>query len=73
MEGKISKNQKMYPHRFGFHQKSPITAKNPILALLGGFGYSQNSGGTYSDFLIFFSPWIYLLICTSKLESETCR
>ena len=37
-----------------------------FLALLGDFGYSQNSGGTFSDFLIFFSPWLYLLIITSS-------
>ena len=40
--------------------------KNPIVALLGDFGYSQNGGGTFSDFLIFFSPWLYLLITTSS-------
>ena len=39
---------------------------NPIVALLGDFGYSQNGGGTFSDFLIFFSPWLYLLITTSS-------
>ena len=37
-----------------------------FLALLGDFGYSQNGGGTFSDFLIFFSPWLYLLITTSS-------
>jgi len=40
--------------------------KNPIVAVLGDFGYSQNGGGTFSDFLIFFSPWLYLLITTSS-------
>ena len=50
MEKKISKNQKMYPHRFG---------------------YSQNGGGTFSDFLIFFSPWLYLLITTSSSLKKT--
>ena len=29
-------------------------AKKPIVALLGDFGYSQNGGGTLSDFMIFF-------------------
>ena len=66
MEKKISKNQKMYPHRFGCsqnHQKAPQWG---FLALLGDFGYSQNGGGTLSDFLIFFSPWLYLLITKSS-------
>ena len=45
MEKKISKNQRVYPHRFGC---------------------SQNGGGTFSDFLIFFSPLLYLLITTSS-------
>ena len=35
-------------------------------ALFGDFDYSQNNGGTFSDFLIFFSPWLYLLITTSS-------
>ena len=39
---------------------------DPIVALLGDFGYSQNGGGTFSDFWIFFSPWLYLLITTSS-------
>ena len=30
------------------------------------FGCSQNGGGTFFDFLIFFSPWLYLLITTSS-------
>ena len=42
------------------------TLPGSILALLGDFGYSQNGGGTFSDFLIFFSPWLYLLITTSS-------
>ena len=40
--------------------------KNPIVALLGEFGYSQNGGGTFSDFFIFFSPLLYVLITTSS-------
>ena len=35
-------------------------------ALFGDFDYSQNNGGTFSDFLIFFSPWLFLLIHTSS-------
>ena len=66
MEKKISKNQKMYPHCFGCSQNHPKAPKNPIVAVLGDFGYSQNGGGTFSDFLIFFSPWLYLLITTSS-------
>ena len=42
-----------------------VDTVNPILALLGDFGYSQNGGGTFSDFLIFFSPLLYLLITKS--------
>ena len=66
MEKKISRNQKMYPHCFGCSQNHPKAPKNPIVALFGDFGYSQNGGGTFSDFLIFFSPWLYLLITTSS-------
>ena len=66
MEKKISKNQKMYPHRFGCSQNPPKAPKNPIVVLFGDFGYSQNCGGTFSDFLIFFSPWLYLRITTSS-------
>ena len=40
MEKKISKNQKMYPHRFGCSQNHPKAPKNPIVALFGDFGYS---------------------------------
>ena len=47
-------------------QNHPKAPKNPIVALLGDFGYSQNGGGTFSAFLIFFSPWLYLLIITSS-------
>ena len=43
-----------------------VDQKKPIVALFGDFGYSQNGGGTFSDFLIFFSPWLYLLITTSS-------
>ena len=66
MEKIISKKQKMYPHRFGCSQNHQKAPKNPIVAVLGDFGYSQNGGGTFSDFLIFFSPWLYLLITTSS-------
>ena len=66
MEKKISKNQKMYPHHFGCSQNHPKPPQWGFLALLGDFGYSQNGGGTFSDFLIFFSPWLYLLITTSS-------
>ena len=59
MEKKISKNQRVYPHGY-------MAPKWVFLALLGDFGYSQNGGGTFSDFLIFFSPWLYLLITTSS-------
>ena len=45
MEKKISKNQKMYPHRFGCSQNHPKAPKNPIVALFGDFGCSQNGGG----------------------------
>ena len=65
MEKKISKNQKMYPHHFGCSQNHPKPPQWGFLALLGDFGYSQNGGGTFSDFLIFFSPWLYLLITTN--------
>ena len=42
------------------------------MALLGGFDYSQNGGGTFSDFFfIFFSPWLYLLITTSSSLKES--
>ena len=64
MEKKISKNQKMYPHRFGCSQNHPKAPQWGFLALLGDFGYSQNGGGTFSDFLIFLSPLLYLLITT---------
>ena len=37
MEKKISKNQKMYPHRFGCSQNHPKAPKNPIVALLGDY------------------------------------
>ena len=37
-----------------------------FLVLLGNFGYSLRCGGTLSDFFIFFSPWLYLLITTSS-------
>ena len=67
MEKKISKNQKMYPHRFGCSQNHPKAPKNLNMALLGDFGYSQNGGGTFSEFLIFFSPLLYLLITTSQV------
>ena len=40
--------------------------KKTILKILGDFGYRQNGGGTLSDFLIYFSPWLYLLITTSS-------
>ena len=66
MEKKISKYQKMNPHHFSYSQNHPKAPKNPIVAVLGDFGYSQNGGGTFSDFLIFFSPWLYLLITTSS-------
>ena len=33
MEKKISKNQKMYPHRFGCSQNHPKAPKNPIFGL----------------------------------------
>ena len=41
-----------------------------FLALLGDFGYSQNGGGTLSDFLIFF---FFLPISphNHKLKSES--
>ena len=32
MEKKISKNQKMYPHRFGCSQNHPKAPKKPIVA-----------------------------------------
>ena len=67
MEKKISKNQKMYPHRFGCSQNHPKAPKTPIVVVLGDFGYSQNGGGTFSEFLIFFSPLLYLLITTSSI------
>ena len=66
MEKKISKIQKMYPHHFGCSQNHPKAQKWGFLALLGDFGYSQNGGGTFSNFLIFFSPLLYLLITTSS-------
>ena len=66
MEKKISKKQKMYPHRFGCSQNHPKAPQWGFLALLGDFGYSQNGGGTFSAFLILFSPWLYLLIITSS-------
>ena len=70
MEKKISKNQKMYPHRFGCSQNHPKAPKNPIVALLGDFGYSQNSGGTFSDFLIFFFS-MAISPHNHKLKSES--
>ena len=38
--------------------------KKTILKILGDFGYSQNGGGTLSDFLILSSPWLYLHLPT---------
>ena len=40
MEKKISKNQKMYPHRFGCSQNHPKAPKNPIVALWPPFSQS---------------------------------
>ena len=64
--GDFNRQPKMYPHCFDCSQNHPKAQKWGFLALLGDFGYSQNGGGTFSDFLIFFSPWLYLLITTSS-------
>ena len=66
MEKKISKNQKMYPHRFGCSQNRQKAPQGGFWAFWGDLGYSKNGGGTFSDFLIFFYPWLYLLITTSS-------
>ena len=52
----------------GTQSKQP---KNPNLALLGDFGYSPNGGCILSDFLIFFSPWLYLHTPTSLSPKRT--
>ena len=38
MEKKISKNQRVYPHRFGCSQNHPKVPKNQFLLLVLGFG-----------------------------------
>ena len=44
MEKKISKNQKMYPHRFGCSQNHPKAPKNPIVALFGDLATAKTVG-----------------------------
>ena len=39
---KISKNQKVYPHHFGYSQNHTTVSKNPILVLLGDFHNYQH-------------------------------
>ena len=63
---KISKNQNMYPHCFGCSQNFPKVPKWCFWRFWVIVGESQNGGDTFSDFLIFFSPWLYLLITTSS-------
>ena len=41
--------------------------KNPIVALLGEFGYSQNGGGTFFDFFLSLAIYPH----NHKLKSES--
>ena len=63
MEKKISKNQKMYPHRFGCSQNHPKAPQWGFLALFGDFGYSQNSGDPTKGMTRIWDHFVILDVC----------
>ena len=64
MEKKISKNQKMYPHRFGCSQNHPKAPKNPILAPLGDFDFWFWALGTTTKGMTrIWGHFVILVVC----------